>query len=937
MHEMLYNRQLSGGSNTYKSVTNEQITARNDAINDPARRLIDIYTDFNTIISHYIERCHSGRLSHSTSPNSQLDYTIISIYTPTYSQMIESDDMIYTHLHNEVSKRSIMSTILENHAMISYVRSHCIEAGTATEADISTNPRFEQYRTEFSNMYSSSNAINSITNLPHPSELSQSPLYSQYYTDYQSVRNVIQPKCVRNLAFRFLLQLTKPFNRREYAFQLHEFVASYRDGTKMTADYDIFMHMLVGLNNTARELELVRRLNAATFDIIFTETIDPLTNTRLPPAINFGSKEAILRRFPNDTTKSYLYTNVDLSRYTNTLLDIIPVYRAYFSYIECIVYIYDIADLIDPNKITTFDDHTVIQSVSIPLSKDENFQAYIAQPSAIGPEFSVEVTNYTPAQEDLKDFIELFYLLKCKYNISALQLGAPYYPANYNFTNNTSNMVAMLFTLTDIYAYGKTQYIGSYVGKCIGMINPTIVSQQYSIMRTVTGAYGTTRVRNLRPPSVITPFAGGKTERTYDYNDETDDYNGNNHDYNNDTTGYRSNTTNSPGLFTSITNFFRWNDGSYTHPNSLIPYIVFAIIGIVVIAAIVIIYRRKPKWEIDYSSLMVPDENADSTAKMISPVAIPEVTNVLPSTLITDSKPILPPGVSESFGTNDVIVIDPSTNTPMVIPTTSATPTSTVITPVVPADNAGNVIPSVTPVVPAGPSVVATPVINTPTNVVTTPPPNPVIVPSVVSNTPPHVKIGETVPGFNPMRAEIIPVERTEAVIVPVDKSLSDAISTIPVSKPVAPIVTTNAPVMTSTMPTAASTPVIIPVDKSVSNAMTTIPVVQPTIVTNTPIPVAQPNIEVTTPLDPVAPQPVKPKKLPGDISTPGVTRDVIVRPQHPTEYKIYDYITGKVPCDGAHLHGNKKKTGAGAGNNTGGVVNSNPTTEMFGVRYYRK
>ena len=980
----------------YKTVTTDQINARDAAIARPLYRMTDIYSDFNTLVSRYLENRHSGPLSHSNTPDAQVDYTTISLYTSTYDQLIEPDNRLYDSFHSVISKSSILVSVLDNYAMVSYVRAHCPSATSASEADISTSPVFEPYRSEFSRMYSSGSAINSMTSIPHPSELAQSPLYTAYLSEYNSVVNIMLPKCIRNLAFRFISSLSTPFNRREYAFRLHEFLAGYRDGTNFTADHDMVLGFLTEPTPVAKELALLRKLNASIIDILFTETMDPVANTKIPPAIDLGSKDAILRRFPNDTTRSYLYNDGGINRAMPYVRDVVPLFRAYFNHIECIVYIYDIADLYDPNRVTTTDTHTVIQSVEIPLSNDDNFQAYISQPSVIGPEFSVEITNHTPAQMELKRFIELFYLCHGAYPVSALVLGAPYYPEDYSVSPNVSNMITLIFTLTDINAYGKTQYIGPYVGKCIALMNPTIDHRHIYNMITIAKASTTLDVRNLRVPSVLTPFAGGEYNPStpYGYQDDNpstpygfeddnpyanlkpSDY----QDYQNDnpyanlanSTDHSSRQRDSSR--SDHTSDYHWWDITatrYRHPDSILIYILLAIVGVAIIALLVIIYRRTPKWEVDYSSYLTAADNAFGNANMLSPTATPVATPVLPSSVVPDGAVVIPPVdgpvdgvvngpvvipdgavVVEGFGPGDtdVIVIDPATNASMVIPTGSATPTSTVITPVAPV--ASNAIPSVAPVVPAGPSVVATPVVAPVT--ISTSSTTPSSVPVGVPPRPPHMKLNDTVPGFNPMTAEVIPVQKTEAVIVPVDKTLSNVISTMPVSKPV--VIPTVTPVSTdaSTMVTDAPTPVIVPIDSSVTAAMTTVPVSSPVTPANTPVtspvannapapvlPIPTPNVIVPQPDEVITPLPtMTPKRFPGDISTTGVSRDVIARPHHPSTYKIYDYVTGKVSCDGAHLRDVGKPVRPVVGNNLTvdpvSVVNSNATTEMFTVRYAR-
>lgn len=498
---MSNNQNLLGGS-TYRTVTDAQLNARRALLNSD--ELIDIYSDYNTVMIAYLYAIHGTefRTLAITNKYEQLDYTKIYIDTNKYTSRILSDDQLYINLREHIATNSLSQTISKMY-LLQHVRNQIPNSASIPDVKLINDPQYEQYRSTYVDTFN----LDTITNIPTIGEFITSPFDGPYTKEYTALRNWLVNECTKNISYRIMSQLPFGFTRTDLAKTIHDFVVNCRNNDNIYADYAILQtHAPIDI----KELFLIREVNKYIIQTLITEEID------------FSNKESITSCFrdiiPSSTfyTKAYIQDIINISRgpsFNQTINIINNHFSAYLDYIECDVYMYDIQDSKDPSLIDMKDKYTVTSKIDLQIKQSTNYSGQIATDGEMTEIYSIKVQP----RSLLGYFIELFYLFDNKYVGSSVTLGS----VRELNAMSARKLTTMLFVLTNISHYINPVRVLDYIGICIGNINPIVNKEALRAMTKV----ATDPVRTARPPArgvnyissdptytTLEPFSGGVRE-----------------------------------------------------------------------------------------------------------------------------------------------------------------------------------------------------------------------------------------------------------------------------------------------------------------------------------------------------------------------------------------------------------------------------------------
>ena len=499
---MSYSQSLSGGS-TYRTVTDAQLVDRNDLLTDINNEITGIYADYNNVLLRFIENRHGYNFqTNDNGTIKQPDFTVVYLDSSKILANVKSDDKLLQSLRSKISSSSLVSMV--SHAyLLSYLREHVPNANTLSDEELLSNAEYVSYR----NSFSMNIDINTLTDIPNRSEFMVNPLRDEYLVEYNSISEWWLSECSRNICYGLLSKLPNGFTRTDVARSIHDYIHLCRDTSNPSVAYAVLKHHIPPMSF---EIDLIRSINKSLIEILQSEI-----DFESLPSIQSHFKSTVERSPLYKTTKFYAAFNTISVLFPNLCIDLIKAqFAAYFQYIECDVYLFDIVDSQDPSLIKVLDDHTITSRISMTIRNDDGLShGYSATYDDITNIFSVHITP----ESNLSYFIEYFYLLDHQYVVSTIFVGS-----DHTYTNvlGSVKLVSLLFALTNIRKHIQPQRVIEYISHCISLINPYISNQGINRLREIvspllTGAQrGRLPVKGVdfvtsNPLITLQPFAGG--------------------------------------------------------------------------------------------------------------------------------------------------------------------------------------------------------------------------------------------------------------------------------------------------------------------------------------------------------------------------------------------------------------------------------------------
>lgn len=498
---MSHGQSLSGGL-THRTVTDAQLAARTVVLNHPD--FTNIYDDFNLTMASLINIHHGYNLieyDRNLGKGTVTDFTRVYISRQRCTANILDDATIIQQLRDKININTLPSR-LSMVLLLHHLRQQVPNAIAIDDDTLLTSPDYQSYRDTFEFHYD----VNEISGLPNTQTFNSGPLATEFGAGYTELLTWLIDISARNICYKLISHHPNGFTRMDIAKTIHDYISDCRHIYNGSVDY-LTLKAHATINNP--ELSIVRNLNEALISILHSE-------------IDLTSEESILEHFKDRAPCSSLYVYRDFATNVtvpiNTLCQhLLPAFTkehfaAYFQYIECDVYMYDISESRDTSLFTKLDDHMVTSRYSIVLDPNSRHTGYSSTYGDITNIYSVKVTP----ESILAGFIEYFYMLNHQYPLSSIYMGSD---AATDIMQSTP-LTSLLFVLTDIQRYIQPQRVLDYIGHCISLINPHVANRAMTrvrsviarlvpyIRRYVNPTAGVDYIRS-EPATELHPFAGG--------------------------------------------------------------------------------------------------------------------------------------------------------------------------------------------------------------------------------------------------------------------------------------------------------------------------------------------------------------------------------------------------------------------------------------------